>query len=550
MFPILKASQLTINLVTNNSVTFYGHFFWRAFQRFVIFKMQFLDVELLVYTQEQQDILSYLATHTYRETTAQFSITSSQKLKNFLLRSVMGFTIDAAGLKGGPIPLIPDTVTKTFIEICNQRAVELNCLYTHKAVAYLEQAIAERIMRTYELCSILNCPTVCEQALDKFADTVLSPQWFNHYCKDNSIMLLNSQNLESTRRKYCHANVMAQFWAMLQTTIHQIPELLFNADETSFCANKKGKVVVPEGKFPLVEQEVRMGHITTVCTTSASGMAFRPFIILPILANLPVELRDFTLDATFATSPSGWMTGKLFYAWCAFFIAELERARISLITKYGQAALTYTAFLILDGHKSRGNVEALMFLRHHNVRVIILPAHSSHITQPFDVGLASPFKNFIWKAKGELPVYLEKKLRLCTPTARKRYLAVLTIIDAWKSTAKIATICSAWEKSGLFPLNLQRVLDSPYVRPSLPTDGAAPPVRNQVQINAMEVTTPAKLLELWRNCCKNPNLMVLPQIPDLNQMFAFLRTGHEKLLTSVGIIPIHLGIPNFFYFYI
>ena len=79
-------------------------------------------------------------------------------------------------------------------------------------------------------------------------------------------------------------------------------------------SNRKGKIVVLEGKCPLVEDDVLMGHITTVCNCNATGYAIPLFIILPLLVTLQPELLDFFPEATFETRPSGWMTRNLFYA--------------------------------------------------------------------------------------------------------------------------------------------------------------------------------------------------------------------------------------------
>lgn len=42
-------------------------------------------------------------------------------------------------------------------------------------------------------------------------------------------------------------------------------------DETSCCTKKRGKIVVPKGKFPFVSEEHSVGHIKTCCTFNAAG---------------------------------------------------------------------------------------------------------------------------------------------------------------------------------------------------------------------------------------------------------------------------------------
>ena len=49
------------------------------------------------------------------------------------------------------MPLIPDAVVHEFIQECNERATELNCIYTNKAVMILENKLADRALRAVEL---------------------------------------------------------------------------------------------------------------------------------------------------------------------------------------------------------------------------------------------------------------------------------------------------------------------------------------------------------------------------------------------------------------
>lgn len=48
----------------------------------------------------------------------------------------------------------------------------------------------------------------------------------------------------------------------------------------------------------------------------------------------------------------------------------------------------------MDGHKSRENPVAIQILKDNNVEVFIIPAHTSHVTQLFDVIIASPMKSY------------------------------------------------------------------------------------------------------------------------------------------------------------
>lgn len=51
------------------------------------------------------------------------------------------------------------------------------------------------------------------------------------------------------------------------------------------------------------------------------------------------------------------------------------------------------AILILDCHKSRENHVAIEILKQHNIEIFIIPAHTIHLTQLYDVVIGSPMKS-------------------------------------------------------------------------------------------------------------------------------------------------------------
>lgn len=194
------------------------------------------------------------------------------------------------------------------------------------------------------------------------------------------------------------------------------------------------------------------GRITAVFACNVAGEALRP-LILPALLNLPEELKELQAQCIFCSSPSGWMTSKIFLIWSLFFISEVNERRKKLAMFQGPSALSQPCILFLDGHKSRLNAVAIKLLFRNNIRVVVLPAHSSHITQPFDVGLAGPLKTFFKNQSQLMPAWLQEKLMQYTETAKKRYMRVTCILDAWRKSATYHNIKSAWRKTRLSPFD-------------------------------------------------------------------------------------------------
>lgn len=200
-----------------------------------------------------------------------------------------------------------------------------------------------------------------------------------------------------------------------------------------------------------------------------------------------------------------------------FFISEINERRRKLAIIQGQTALKQPCILLLDGYKSRLNALAIELLFKNNIRVIVFPAHNSHITQPFDVGLASPLKAAFKNQSGEIPKWLQQKLAGYTKTAKKRCILVICIIDAWKKSATTNNIKSAWRKAGLSPFDPQIVLSNQYVRESQSNDEIKP---SNCKVD--------KRLEISRHWTNNDYLLIPIFIPTADWISSTIRSGKEK----------------------
>ena len=67
----------------------------------------------------------------------------------------------------------------------------------------------------------------------------------------------------------------------------------------------------------------------------------------------------------------------------------------------------------MDGHESRHSTEFELFCKEHRIITLCMPAHSSHILQPLDVGCFGPLK----KAYGrEIEVLMQASITHITKT--------------------------------------------------------------------------------------------------------------------------------------
>ena len=213
-------------------------------------------------------------------------------------------------------------------------------------------------------------------------------------------------------------------------------------------------MVVPGGK----QKDV---HITGVVTVSATGKVFTPVVILPSLQKLPDELREFDEQAQFFRSKSGWMTRELFELYCVNLAHEITHFRQTLPPeKRGKRFL-----LIVDGHSSRKSAKAIAYLQQYGIDLLTLPGHSTHVLQPFDVGVAGVLKSIMARKIENWNRMLDQGT-IVAPTAAgtKRYVLVSAFLSALDHIHR-EIVQSGFMKSGIVPLQPAIPLTSPLVLP-------------------------------------------------------------------------------------
>ena len=125
------------------------------------------------------------------------------------------------------------------------------------------------------------------------------------------------------------------------------------------------------------------------------------------------------------STDSGWENRNSFLLWTINFINWLSNYRLNLDLEIRNER----AVLILNGHCSRENPIAIYILKINNVDVLVLPAHTTHLLQMFDVVLAKPFKKLFSRKFNE---YFSQKCFLNLPLAAiKRDCAVKSLIESW-----------------------------------------------------------------------------------------------------------------------
>jgi hypothetical protein len=124
--------------------------------------------------------------------------------------------------------------------------------------------------------------------------------------------------------------------------------------------------------------------------------------------------------------------------------------------------------LILDGHGSHCKAEFVARCLRDEVDLIVLPSHSSHKTQPLDVGIFQPLK----KAMGKMT---DMVLRHNTGPIPK-WVWITNLARARKQAFTQSNIMVGWKETGIYPFRPSKVVRYLTPPPSTPlrTAGITP----------------------------------------------------------------------------
>jgi DDE superfamily endonuclease/Tc5 transposase DNA-binding domain len=248
------------------------------------------------------------------------------------------------------------------------------------------------------------------------------------------------------------------------------PQDRWNMDEIGYqLSHSQNELVVFDRRTgaPLSLASGSTGWCSVLESISAIGDTMKPLVIHRGTAP------DKPLDRWFPASSEcphwrwgftekGWTNNEHAIEWLKeVFIPQSRRGR-------DPDDASYWRLLIVDGHGSHTQGEFIFECLMNQVLVVYLLPHTSHLSQPCDLG---PF--------GHLKSYYSKNLKSFitlgdTQITRARFNVLYHRTRQEGLTAQY--ILAGWRRSGLYPLDARKVLDKPEVaRYRATTPDLAPP---------------------------------------------------------------------------
>ena len=277
-----------------------------------------------------------------------------------------------------------------------------------------------------------------------FTNEMAGRAWYSGFvARHPRLTLRTPQPLSFARAISASDEVVKDFFSKVGSVYARLnllskPMQIYNVDETGVSVvHKPGKVLTEIGRrnvWAVTSAKKGKTHTILACV-SASGLVIPPLMVYP-RKRMADHLTSGCVPGTmFQCSDNGWITSELFLKW---FKENIPPSRPVL--------------LIMDGHASHIAIEVIELAKRNDVHLLCLPAHTTHILQPLDVGVFKSFKLYYSKAVRR---YLaDNPGRVVTSDV----IASL-VGKTWTQAMTTVNIMSGFKKCGIFPLNPGEVTD-------------------------------------------------------------------------------------------
>ena len=269
-----------------------------------------------------------------------------------------------------------------------------------------------------------------------------------------SLKLAPSREVEQERVENSTKEEIDSWFAKLVEKLNEWkydPSMIANFDETFLVWGcNKWKVITKSTNKVGIVTEMKTDEHTTLCATIfGDGSYLSALLIIPRVF-LPEEINYKSFPSfDWTGQKNGWIDKDIFDCYCReVLIPEFKRRRKLL------PADKRRGLLILDGHSTRQNASLVKAFAEAEIDVAILPAHTSHITQPLDVCFFAIFKRRL------VPLI---DFKHASTTAERRLALLKSARLAFQSAACTYYIEKSFSRAGIIPLNSSKLLESDCV---------------------------------------------------------------------------------------
>ncbi|XP_041361965.1 tigger transposable element-derived protein 1-like [Gigantopelta aegis] len=280
-------------------------------------------------------------------------------------------------------------------------------------------------------------------------DKKLSLQWFYSFMKRwPELKVQKPRSLEIMRAKATSEETVNTYFNELETILNKYnlknsPQSIYNIDEKGIVENHKPPSVVSSCfEVPVAVTLGKSNTRTVIGCGNALGVAIPPYFVFKGQRMRQEFLSGCTAGTAGTVSETGWSNSEIFQ----MYLSDPDLSTFNF-TKYAPPASSEQPILILyDGHKSHINISLIQWARETNIIIFVLPAHTSHVLQPMDVGCFGPFETIY---NGMKYTYLREH----ATSGIDRYSLCEIACKAYCSAVTPVNLQASFRKTGIYPFN-------------------------------------------------------------------------------------------------
>src|SRR5437773_8833756 len=296
----------------------------------------------------------------------------------------------------------------------------------------------------------------------------LGRHWMDGFLRRNpQLKTKKGVRIEYKRTNGASAENIEKFFKILETVSWVKSCNIYNVDETGIMEGQgiNGLVVGSSkhnSKATYVKGNQDRTWTSIVKCISATGKALKPLIIFKA-ASIQVQwfAKEFKEPWHYTYSANGWTSNDIALEW-------LEK---TFIPQTAPEDPTEARLLILNGHGSHATDDFMYNCFRHNIFLVYLPPHSSHVLQPLDVGVFSALKRAYRRYLADLAMLTDS-----SPIGKLNFLRCY--VKARTDGISENNIKAGFRGTGIWPRNKVKALSSRQVvapkRPLTPEPTQAP----------------------------------------------------------------------------
>lgn len=279
----------------------------------------------------------------------------------------------------------------------------------------------------------------------QFSDNKPGETWLHKFLQRHKETLSKrlSQTIKESRAEVCPETINNYFDHLSESLQNVTPEAVVNYDETNFTDDPGRVKVLVRRSSKRAEKVMDTSKAATsvMFSCSASGNMLPVYIVYKADHLWSTWTENGPNGARYNRTRSGWFDTNTFEDW--FF---------SIILPYLRSLPPGPKVLLGDNLASHISAKVISQCANDNIRFILLPPNSTHLTQPLDVSVFRPIKTAWrktlqeWKKHNKGTVRKDVFPRLLNQTLNRG------------SLSNEQNIKSGFEATGLLPLNRQKVL--------------------------------------------------------------------------------------------